>query len=234
MAAYCGFEKDQYDNVFIILDKMDKIGLEGIEKEMTEDGYPEEAIKKLLGMFEKITPDKAGILYLKELLKDELEPGAADNLVTIMETADAAKTADFRLRFDPTLVRGMGYYTGPIFEIGVGEFGSSVGGGGRYDEMIGKFTGNPVPAVGFSVGFERIIMLLMESGFEIPDSPAKKAYLLDKRLSDEKTGEVIRKAMEERAGGMEVTIAVMKKNKKFQKDQLIAQGYNEIEDIYAD
>ncbi len=234
MASYCGFEKEQFDTVFIILDKMDKIGPEGIKKEMTEEGYPADAIEKLLGMFEKITPDKAGILYLKELLAGELEAGVADNLVAIMETAAGAGTADFKLVFDPTLVRGMGYYTGPIFEIGIDEFGSSVGGGGRYDEMIGKFTGNPVPAVGFSVGFERIIMLLMESGFEIPDSPKKKAYLLDKRLADEQVRKVIDTAMAERASGMEVAIAVMKKNKKFQKDQLNAQGYAEIEEIYAD
>lgn len=234
MAAYCGFEKEQFDTVFIILDKMDKIGPEGIKKEMTEEGYPAEAIEKLLGMFEKITPDKAGILYLKELLAGELEAGVADNLVTIMEMAAGAGTADFKLVFDPTLVRGMGYYTGPIFEIGIDEFGSSVGGGGRYDEMIGKFTGNPVPAVGFSVGFERIIMLLMESGFEIPDSPEKKAYLLDKRLTDGQVKKVIDTAMSERTSGMEVAIAVMKKNKKFQKDQLNAQGYAQIEEIYAD
>lgn len=234
MASYCGFEKEQFDTVFIILDKMDKIGPEGVRKEMTEEGYPAEAIDKILGMFEKITPDQAGILYLKELLAEELEAGAADNLVAIMETAAGAGTADFKLVFDPTLVRGMGYYTGPIFEIGIDEFGSSVGGGGRYDEMIGKFTGNPVPAVGFSVGFERIIMLLMESGFEIPDSPKKKAYLLDKRLADEQVRKVIDTAMAERASGMEVAIAVMKKNKKFQKDQLNAQGYTEIEEVYAD
>ncbi len=102
------------------------------------------------------------------------------------------KTADFKMAFDPTLVRGMSYYTGPIFEISMDEFGGSVGGGGRYDEMIGKFTGNSTCACGFSIGFERIVMLLLERGYEIPTCKAKKAYLIEKtcrqtkliRLSD--------------------------------------------------
>ena len=92
-----------------------------------------------------------------------------------------------RLSFDPTLVRGMSYYTGPIFEIAMDEFGGSVGGGGRYDEMIGKFTGQNTSACGFSIGFERIVMLLLERGYEIPTNAAKKAYLDRKeRVQDDK------------------------------------------------
>ena len=128
----------------------------------------------------------------------------------------------------------MGYYTGPIFEIGMDEYGGSVGGGGRYDEMIGKFTGNKVPAVGFSVGFERIVMLLLENGYTVPGAPEKKAYLLDKKLSKEAVEEVLKKAMTERAEGKEVNIAVMKKNKKVQKDQLEAGGFTDIEEVFAD
>ena len=95
---------------------------------------------------------------------------------------DAVKNADFKISFDPTLVRGMSYYTGPIFEIAMDEFGGSVGGGGRYDEMIGKFTGQNTSACGFSIGFERIVMLLLERGYEIPESRAKKAYLIEKNM----------------------------------------------------
>ena len=114
------------------------------------------------------------------------------------------------------------------------EYGGSVGGGGRYDEMIGKFTGNKVPAVGFSVGFERIVMLLLENGYKVPGAPEKKAYLLDKKLSNEAVAEVIKKAMAERAEGKEINIAIMKKNKKFQKDQLEADGFTDIEEVFAD
>ena len=144
------------------------------------------------------------------------------------------KSADFRIAFDPTLVRGMSYYTGPIFEIAMDEYGGSVGGGGRYDEMIGKFTGQNTPACGFSIGFERIILLLLERDFQIPGAAEKKAYLLDKKLPAEAMEKIIARAMEERRRGVQVNLAVMKKNKKFQKEQLEAEGYTEIEEIYAD
>ncbi len=234
MAAGCGFPEEKYDTLFIILDKMDKIGMEGVAEELEKEGFDKAAVTEYLDMFKKITPDGEGIMYLKDLLKEQLAPGVADQLVYIMESVDSCKAAEFKLVFDPTLVRGMGYYTGPIFEIGMDEYGGSVGGGGRYDEMIGKFTGNKVPAVGFSVGFERIVMLLLENGYKVPGAPEKKAYLLDKKLSNEAVADVIKKAMAERAEGKEINIAIMKKNKKFQKDQLEADGFTDIEEVFAD
>ena len=193
MAAYSGFAPESYDTVFIILDKMDKIGLEGV-----------------------------------------LEPEYADGLELIMNSVDAVKAADFKIAFDPTLVRGMSYYTGPIFEISMDEFGGSVGGGGRYDEMIGKFTGNNTCACGFSIGFERIIMLLMERGFQVPQIGTKKALLIEKNMPAEGMMKVLKQAEEDRKNGSVVTIAVMKKNKKFQKEQLKEEGYEEIVEFFAD
>ena len=115
------------------------------------------------------------------------------------------------------------------------EYGGSVGGGGRYDEMIGKFTGQNTPACGFSIGFERIILLLLERDFQIPGAAEKKAYLLgEKSCRAEAMEKVIARAMEERRRGVQVNLAVMKKNKKFQKEQLEAEGYTEIEEIYAE
>ena len=234
MAAGCGFAEEKYDTLFIILDKMDKIGMEGVAGELEKEGFDKQSVARYLDMFRNITPDGDGIVYLKDLLKEQLDPMVADQLIHIMESVNSCKAADFKMVFDPTLVRGMGYYTGPIFEIGMDEYGGSVGGGGRYDEMIGKFTGNKVPAVGFSVGFERIVMLLLENGYTVPGAPEKKAYLLDKKLSKEAVEEVLKKAMTERAEGKEVNIAVMKKNKKFQKDQLEAGGFTDIEEVFAD
>ena len=100
--------------------------------------------------------------------------------------------------------------------------------------MIGKFTGTPTPATGFSIGFERIVMLLMEKGFKVPGSADKKAYLLDKKLSSAKLVEVVKKAGEERKAGKNINIVYMKKNKKFQKEQLLSEGYEIIEEIYND
>ena len=127
----------------------------------------------------------------------------------------------------------MSYYTGPIFEIAMDEFGGSVGGGGRYDEMIGKFTGQQTPAVGFSIGFERIIMLLLERGFKVPGAREKITFLVVKKMPDERLTEVFEEAQKERAQGKAVAISIMKKNKKFQKDQLAAEGYTEIREFFA-
>lgn len=104
------------------------------------------------------------------------------------------------------------------------EFGGSVGGGGRYDKMIGKFTGQDTPAVGFSIGFERIVMLLLERGYEVPTSKPKKAFLIEKKLPQEKLLEVLEEARKEREAGRQVMIVNMKKNKKFQKEQLARTG----------
>lgn len=234
MAKYCGFPEDQYDEVFIILDKMDKIGMEGVQTELRDAGYGEDAVAKCQTLFETVTNDIGGIRYMKDALGDCLEEGAAEDLETIISTVESVKSADFKIVFDPTLVRGMSYYTGPIFEIAMDEFGGSVGGGGRYDEMIGKFTGNDCCACGFSIGFERIVMLLLERDYQIPQAAKKKAYLIDKKAPAEMMAEVLEKAKADRERGVLVNISIMKKNKKFQREQLMADGYEDIEMIYAD
>ena len=231
MAAYSGFAPESYDTVFIILDK---IGLEGVREELEKEGFDKACVDKYLAMFEEITNDVQGVRYVKEKLEGVLDPEYADGLELIMNSVDAVKAADFKIAFDPTLVRGMSYYTGPIFEISMDEFGGSVGGGGRYDEMIGKFTGNNTCACGFSIGFERIIMLLMERGFQVPQTGSKKALLIEKNMPAEGMMKVLKQAEEDRKNGSVVTIAVMKKNKKFQKEQLKEEGYEEIVEFFAD
>ena len=232
MAAYSGFKEEDYDSVFITLDKMDKIGLDGVAAELKENGYAEESVEKYLELFKEITGDVEGVRMCKEKLQGYLAPEAADGLEMIISCVEQEKEADFRMKFDPTLVRGMSYYTGTIFEISMDEFGGSVGGGGRYDKMIGKFTGQDTPAVGFSIGFERIVMLLLERGYQVPTSRPKKAYLLEKKISREKLLEVLDQAKADRADGMQVMIMNMKKNKKFQKEQLAEQGYTDITEVY--
>ncbi len=233
MAAYSGFAPESYDTVFIILDKMDKIGLDGVKEELEKEGFAKEAIEKYLGLFEKVTPDLAGVRFLKETLKGVLDEKTAEDLETIIESVEAVKTADFKIVFDPTLVRGMSYYTGPIFEISIDGFGGSVGGGGRYDEMIGRFTGNQTPACGFSIGFERIVMLLLEKDYQVPKKGNKTAFLIEKGMPKEKLLEVFQKAEERRTQGDTVSINMMKKNKKFQKDQLSSEGYTEIIEFFS-
>ncbi|CUX38914.1 histidine--tRNA ligase [Clostridium sp. C105KSO13] len=234
MADYSGFKEEDYETVFIILDKMDKISLEGVAAELEECGYEKEAVEKYLRLFKEITNDVEGIRYCKEKLEGFLADDAADSLEMIITSVESAKEAKFNICFDPTLVRGMSYYTGTIFEISMDEFGGSVGGGGRYDEMIGKFTGQNTPAVGFSIGFERIVMLLQERGFQIPTGKDKKAFLMEKGMSKEGMLKILNLAKEERAAGKQVLIVNMKKNKKFQKEQLKEEGYGDIMECYRD
>ena len=234
MAAYSGFPEESYNTVFIILDKMDKIGLDGVRSELLEEGFSQEAVEKYLSLFDHITRDIEGVRYCGEVLKDVMDANVAKDLQTIIQSVDAVKTAKFKISFDPTLVRGMSYYTGPIFEIAMDEYGGSVGGGGRYDEVIGKFTGQNVSAVGFSVGFERIIMLLMERDYQVPTANQKKAFLVEKNMPAEQLLKVFEQATQERSKGIQVNISVMKKNKKFQKEQLTAEGYTEIQEFFKD
>ena len=234
MAAYSGFKEEDYDEVFIVLDKMDKIGSEGVEAELIEMGYTSESVKTYLSLFDEVASDVSGVRYLKEKLGDYLSDETADGLELIMSSVEAAKECDFKLQFTPTLVRGQSYYTGTIFEVTMDDFGGSVAGGGRYDKMIGKFTGQDTPACGFSIGFERIVMLLLENGYKVPGGRQKKAYLLEKKLPKEAMLKVLALAKADREAGRQVLIVNMKKNKKFQKEQLIEDGYTEIADCYAD
>lgn len=235
MAAYSGFEEKDYDSIFITLDKMDKIGLEGVAAELGEEGYAKESIDKYLELFELLKDRKdvaEGVAFLKDKLGDFLDQEVADSLTEIATAVNATKNAEFTLVFDPTLVRGMSYYTGTIFEIAMPELGAACGGGGRYDKMIGKFTGNDVPACGFSIGFERIILLLMESGFKIPERPKRVAYLVEKKYPAEKLVNVMKQAKEARENGQQVLVVRMNKNKKFQKEQLSKEGYEEFEEFF--
>ena len=232
MAAYSGFAEESYDSVFITLDKMDKIGLEGVEAELLENGFAKESVDKYLALFKGMEGAANGLTYLADTLGDFLEEEVRVSLQEIIDSVTATKNADFELVFDPTLVRGMSYYTGTIFEIAMPEFGGSCGGGGRYDKMVGKFTGNDVPACGFSSGFERIILLLMESGFKVPSQPDKVAYLIEKGIPSEELCKVIAQAQEERAEGKQVLVVRMNKNKKFQKEQLTKDGYTEYKEFY--
>ena len=234
MAAYSGFKEEDYDEVFIVLDKMDKIGPEGVEAELIEMGYTRESVKTYLSLFDEVASDVSGVRYLKEKLGDYLSDETADGLELIMSSVEAAKECDFKLQFTPTLVRGQSYYTGTIFEVTMDDFGGSVAGGGRYDKMIGKFTGQDTPACGFSIGFERIVMLLLENGYKVPGGRQKKAYLLEKKLPKEAMLKVLALAKADREAGRQVLIVNMKKNKKFQKEQLIEDGHTEIADCYAD
>lgn len=235
MAVYSGFPEDSYESIFITLDKMDKIGLDGVAKELEENGFAKESVQKYLDLFRAAEDEKDSVRAIEKLseqLDGFLDDAVRQDLLEIINSVEQTKAADFQMIFDPTLVRGMGYYTGTIFEIAIPEFGGSCGGGGRYDKMIGNFTGNDVPACGFSIGFERIILLLMEQKFQIPSQPKKTAYLIEKNYPAEKLCDIIKKAQEARKEGQQILVVRMNKNKKFQKEKLAAEGYDSFEEFY--
>ena len=235
MAAYSGFSEEQYDNVFITLDKMDKIGLEGVAEELEKDGFGKESIEKYLDLF-KACEGKNGIEGIKiiaDKLGEFLEEEVRENLLDIISSVDATKSAQFEMLFDPTLVRGMNYYTGTIFEVSMPQYGGSCGGGGRYDKMVGKFLGQDTPACGFSIGFERIIMIMLDEDFKVPTAGGKAAFLLEKGIKGDRLSEIISEAQKERAKGKQILVVRMNKNKKFQKQQLSEQGYEDIREFYV-
>ena len=234
MAVSSGFPEDDIDKVFITVDKMDKIGTDGVKAELLENGYSEASADRYLELMNQASPDAAGARKMGELLKGVLEDGAAENLARIMETVTEVSQVGCQLVFDPTLVRGMGYYTGTIFEVSMEGFGGSVAGGGRYDRMIGKFTGIDTPACGFSIGFERIVTILLDAGFTVPEGNGKEAWLFEKGMGAERLTAIMKEAMAARAEGKTVLVAQMNKNKKFQKEQLGKEGYLEFKEFYKE
>ena len=236
MASYAGFEEESFDEVFITLDKMDKIGLDGVKEELLSQGYDKEKIEKYVSLFAGVDGKTSleALKFIADTIGDYMDESVKNWLDEIMMSVDAAKAAQFEIVFDPTLVRGMSYYTGTIFEIAIPEFGGSCGGGGRYDKMVGKFTGQETPAVGFSIGFERIVMLLLEQDYQIEDQGKKIAFLIEKNMPSDRLSAIMKEATDLRNEGNIVLISRMNKNKKFQKEQLEAQGYNEFKDFYVD
>ncbi len=234
MTLYCGFSDDMLDQVYIILDKMDKIGAEGVRGELIEMGTPEEMADACLDLLTQAGTDADAVREVGERLGERISGGAAENLAQIMDAVMEASDKSFSLVFDPTLVRGMSYYTGTIFEVSMEGFSGSVAGGGRYDDMIGRFTGIKTPACGFSIGFERIISILTDAGVTAPETAVKCAYLLEKGLSSQRAATILKEAMQEREAGHQVLISQMNKNRKFQKEQLAKEGYTEFKEFYRE
>ena len=233
MASFSGFEAEDFDDVFIILDKMDKIGFDGVREELIKKEFATDVVEKYLALFAEMNQAENGFEYLVTKIGSKLDKDVAGRMREIAQCVNAAKTVDFQLEFDPTLVRGMSYYTGTIFEVTLPNFGGSCGGGGRYDQMIGNFTGKETPACGFSIGFERIILLMMESNFQIPNEDRKIAFLLEKNLPMEEIQVVMLEAKNLRSEGHQVLIAKMNKNKKFQKEQLEKEGYQDVREFFC-
>lgn len=233
VALCAGFKEEDIGSVLISLDKFDKIGLEGIEKELMENGFDEAMVKRYLAVYSAAQTGMPIEAFCQEIDEAYLPQAVKQNLADIIDSVTPVLAEGVKLVFDPTLVRGMGYYTGPIFEITMDGYNFSIAGGGRYDKMIGKFSGQDVPASGFSIGFERIVTILkdhMQDASKLPEGSV--AYLVGNRVPVARKAEVLAQARRLREDGTVVTVLPMAKNMKHQIGLLEAEGYTRFEKIY--
>ena len=207
-----GFEESQLDSVCITFDKMDKIGAEGVIGELTDKGFDGGAIAK----FGEVIAKPLTVESVKDVCGEE----SAESIETIINAVEKLSDGAYKIKFDISLVRGQGYYTGTVFEIVSDKFKGSIAGGGRYDNLIGKFTGENIPAVGFSIGFERIFSLLTEAGYTIPDTKKRIALLHDK-------ADVVNAIEEAEKLRKDYDVVIYEKPKKLSKflDKIQAKGY---------
>ncbi len=226
LAEQCGFAGDRMSSVFIALDKLEKIGLKKVIDELQNEGHEAGSVAKLESVLSnymaKQEQGKTSFDDMKELFPEAAEDvmQALQNVIAAIESNSGGK---YQIKFDPTLVRGMGYYTGQIFEVKYPGYSGSIAGGGRYDKMVGKFSGREVPACGFSIGFERAIDILSEKGF-VPSFNMQRIALIVDPNRDKGT-DIITAASTLRSGGNMVSIQAKKKDFSKQLDALLAQGF---------
>ena len=232
VALAAGFAEEDIGSVLISLDKFDKIGLDGIRADLIGSGYPEEKVDSYLAVYRTVKEGVSIAEFCAAIPQEVLPARVGENLAEIIACVQPMLSKGVRIVFDPTLVRGMGYYTGPIFEVTIDGYNFAIAGGGRYDRMIGKFSGQNVPACGFSIGFERIVTILkdhMQGAMKLQNA---SAYLIGNRVSRERKAEVIANAMELRRAGAIVTVLPMSKNVGHQIELLEAEGFTQFEKIY--
>ncbi len=212
--AYAGFEEKDNEKLSITFDKLDKIGIDGVKSELEADAFDQSAIDKFISLFE------SGSLNLKSVA-DVCDADYVTDLKKIMDTVTTVSNGDIKIEFAPSLVRGQGYYTGTIFEVEAEGYSGAVAGGGRYDNLIGKFLNEDIPAVGFSIGFERIFGILMEQSYDIPGQKKRIAVFYDA----ENFADALKYAEDLRKDYM---VSVMARPKKLGKflNKIEQQGFN--------
>lgn len=233
MSAACGFAADKFDEICIVLDKLDKIGVDGVADLLRKMELSEDGIAKYSAMLADGTDYDLSKGFADKHIGESLDSSIAENMDTIISCVRALIEGRGTIVFDPSLVRGMGYYTGPIFEIELIDkknYSFSIAGGGRYDEMIGKFSDGKIqaPACGFSIGFERIVTILKDKGFKPERKYESVAYLLRPGLAADRVREVIVEVNRLRDEGNRVLISPKAKNVKAQIEKLEEYGYTRI------
>lgn len=224
LVKYCGFEESDYNRVFIILDKLSKIGIDGVKEELQKSGFSDNVTEPLIKVIERITKNEITLENIGEAIVG-IDENIINDLKIVIDTVNKQSGNKYYIVLDVSLVRGMGYYTGQIFEVETEGYGSSIAGGGRYDNLIGGFLGGEtIPACGFSIGFERVISILEEQNFKIPKSKNKIALIYSEDEAD--MGEVFVVAQDLRKEGNVVLVETKSKNIKAQLDKLAELGFD--------
>ncbi len=216
MLETMGFLPESIDSVCITFDKLDKIGADGVKSELQEKQFDKKAIDALVDFIQQ------GEITLDSVISRCSDVSIGDDLKYIIQTAKKVSGGKYDVKYCPNLVRGQGYYTGAVFEIASPLFTGAIGGGGRYDNLIGKFTGQSIPAVGFSIGFERICSILLEQNYQIPGAKERCALLYDDSADFAKIMNMAQSLRKD------YNVAVFKKAKKMgpQFDMLEKQGFS--------
>ncbi len=218
-----GFEPQQITSICISLDKFDKIGFDGVEEELKNDGYDKSKVDVLLGKFKELKQASSNDESFKVLLAEGVSKEVVDSLSSIIDTVSKLAPNGYNIVYDACIIRGQGYYTGTVFEVYDDDFGRAIGGGGRYDKMVEKFLGTSIPAVGFSIGFYSVVMLLGEKQMALPNK--KLALVYEKTSSLE---EILNAKQSLKAKGYEVATFVFPKNFNNFVSRLISNNYKKL------
>ncbi len=216
MIIFAGFAPEDVSSVCIIFDKLDKIGMDGVKEELLEKEYDNNVVQN----FMKILSETSGNT-LDSLSNYVKNTDIIEDIKRVIDFANKISKGKFKAIYDKSLVRGMGYYTGMVFEVASSKYSSSVAGGGRYDNMVGNFIGEDIPAVGFSIGFERICDILSEEKATIP-TPDKLILIYN---NEDDFSEVMNKVDDLQEKGYFVNTLKRSKKLKKQIDSLVEIGY---------
>ena len=218
-----GFEIEKVPEICISLDKFDKIGIDGVKEELLKKEYETEKVNKLISVFEKLKNCKGNSECFETLNQFGISEEVISSVENIINTTSKYVSENYKLVYDASIIRGQGYYTGTVFEVYDDDFGRAIGGGGRYDTMVEKFLNTPIPAVGFSIGFYSVVMLMAEKQKNTLNK--KIALIYNKNNSYEEIMDSKMKLIED---GYNVSIFAFPKNFNNFADRLKKNGYNKI------
>lgn len=218
-----GFDSDKTTEICISLDKFDKIGIVGVKQELIDNGFETEKVEKLMSIFEKLKSSNSNDESFEILKSFGISEEIVSSLKLIIETVSKYIDSNFKIVYDSSIIRGQGYYTGTVFEVYDDDFGRAIGGGGRYDKMVEKFLNTPVPAVGFSIGFYSVVMLMLEKNTLKNNN--KLALIYDKKAE---IGDILNAKFDLISKGYDVSTFVFPKNFNNFAEKIKQNGYNKI------